>query len=139
VLLFGLADKKTVNVSAGYGNGDNNGIRPHGQPADRLRLPAPGPYFFQKYLAAELRPAGIESRRSAIDVVVTRATRGKLELSQAKRLHGEQTQQFLTRRRHEFLRYQQIAGSRQSPSFSSSLRHLLQMPKSVGAQEKQKR
>ncbi len=105
MLLFGLPHEKAVQLTAHYRNCHDDGIGAHRQAANGLRLPVPLPDFVQENLASQARALGIESGRTAVDVVVARTAGRELELTQPEGFGGEQAQQILTRRTHEYLRY----------------------------------
>ena len=59
------------------------------------------PDFVEKNLARQSRALGIKSCGPAIDVVVAGPAGRQFELAQAKRLVGEQLEQFLARSVHQ--------------------------------------
>src|SRR5581483_7447489 len=104
VLLFGFAHKEAMEAAAGHCDRHDDRVRAHGQSANRLRVPPPGANFFQENLPGQLRPARVQGGGAAVNVVVAAAAGSQLELPQPERLPRQQTQQFLTRGGHEFLR-----------------------------------
>ena len=104
VLLFRLADEKTVQRTAGHSYGNNNRIGSHGEAANRGRFPFLLAYLVEKDLAHELSASGIQRGGAAVDVIVARRSGRQLEFTEAKRLAGEHSQELLAGGGHEFLR-----------------------------------
>src|SRR5208283_5133694 len=106
VLLFGFSNQKPMQGSAYDRNRHNDGIRTHGQSADRVGVPALAAHFVKKHLAGELCAASVQRGGAAVNVVVAGPAGGQLEFTEAERLTGKHFQKLLAWCRHEFLRYQ---------------------------------
>src|SRR5579872_1296067 len=89
VLLLSLANQKSIQLTADYGHGDDDGISAHGKPADRLRLPASLADLFQEDFSGKVRTFGVEGGGAAIDVIVAGAAGRELELSQPERFMSQ--------------------------------------------------
>src|SRR5208337_4396182 len=70
VLLFGLTHKEALQLAADYSDGDHDRVGAQGEPADRLRLPAALPDFFEEHFARQPRALRVERGGAAIDVVI---------------------------------------------------------------------
>src|ERR1700722_1004641 len=105
VLLFGLAHQKAVQFAAYDGDGYDNRVRTHRQPANGAGLPSPLPDLLEEDFPRQTRAFRIEGRRATVNVIVAGPAGRKFELTQPERLVSERAQQFLTCRIHENLRY----------------------------------
>src|SRR5215831_6388885 len=90
VLLLSLAHQEPVNRAAHNRHRHDDGIGTHGHTADSRRPPISCPNLFEKHFSGHLRTPGIEGCCATVDVVIARAARGQLKLSQTKRLLRQQ-------------------------------------------------
>ena len=105
VLLFGFAYEEAIQFAAHHGDRDHDGIRAHGEAADRLRLPSALPNFFPEDFSGQPRAFGVERGGTAVDVVIAGAAGREFEVTQPERLVSERAKQFLACRMHQNLRY----------------------------------
>src|ERR1017187_9698159 len=117
VALLGFADEEAVNpllgggggrgggaqvrfLGAEHGDGDDDGVGPHGESSDGLGTPVAAVDFIEKDAAGEARAFGVQGGGAAVDVVVAGAAAGELELAQAKGLLRKKSEKLLARVRH---------------------------------------
>ena len=90
MLLLGLPDQKSVQLSTYNRNGYNDRVGTHRETANRLRLPVAGANLVEKHLSGQSRALCIQRSSPTVDVVVGGRARRKSELTQAKRFLSEQ-------------------------------------------------